>query len=104
MLTIPILNGYCNGAVVNPTVGIATPITITATQARKRLFLCQSLAYLNYGGLSGATERLAGFCSGRLLQPCSARHQLEIATSTVVIKITTTERLPSWSMMIIAYT
>ncbi|WP_249926445.1 ash family protein, partial [Escherichia coli] len=61
--------GYISRVAVNPATGFSSPKHINAHNRASGFFVCNARSRLNYGGLSGGAERLAGFVGVRSANP-----------------------------------
>ncbi|UMR98598.1 hypothetical protein AOY87_10150 [Escherichia coli] len=61
--------GYISRVAVNPATGFDSLKHINAHNRARGFFVCNARSRLNYGGLSGGAERLAGFVGVRSVNP-----------------------------------
>lgn len=61
--------GYISRVAVNPATGFSSLNLSTAHNRASGFFVCNAQSRLNYGGLSGGAERLAGDCGYRSANP-----------------------------------
>ncbi|QXC99347.1 Rha family phage regulatory protein [Klebsiella sp. PL-2018] len=75
LLRLSGIPGYIRGVAVNPATGFSSLESSQAHNRARGFFVCNAQSHSNYGGLSGGTERFAGFLSVRSANPA------QVATS-----------------------
>ncbi|EEZ5657634.1 hypothetical protein DBU03_000191 [Escherichia coli O5] len=93
--------GYISCVAVNPATGFSSLNLSTAHNRASGFFVCNAQSRLNYGGLSGGAERLAGDCGYRSANPAQVTTSCLAATrgglktlSTGAVTMTTTTTHP----------
>ncbi|NUH56523.1 ash family protein [Citrobacter portucalensis] len=93
--------GYISCVAVNPATGFSSLNLSTAHNRASGFFVCNAQSRLNYGGLSGGAERLAGDCGYRSANPAQVTTSCLAATrgglktlSTGAVAMTTTTTHP----------